>query len=161
MIDSATAEIRNVDGTKRYPLTVSLTQHDDDDTGYTEIIITLDTAIELEGPDKWYLYCLDGLYGTVEVEHNYYRNEANDDKYLTQAQMYELMEARIAKLESMVKSLFKALSKTYLITNQKDELIKILWNEINIGSYGSTSAEYITDGSYQMVIPSCPDWAKG
>ena len=83
-VSSVEAVIQNKAGTKKYNLPYRLNFVDDGDMGYTEVTITLDTTLELEGPDEWYVYSDGDLMGTAQVKHQYYRNSANDDKYITQ-----------------------------------------------------------------------------
>ena len=59
----------------------------------------------VDGPQKLYLSCEGVRQQELTIEHQYYRNEANDDKYLTQAQVYELFEQKIADLEAKVETL--------------------------------------------------------
>ena len=48
--------------------------------------------INLEGPDTWVLYVNGGYWECdLTVEHNYYRNASNDEKYLTQSMLLEMI----------------------------------------------------------------------
>ena len=86
----------------------------------TTIDITLE-KIELPNENEWHVYWEGMDLGTAVVEHEYYRETANDDKYLTQAQIYNLLDKRISALENWTNWLF------YGLKNQ----VLVAWNSIS------------------------------
>ena len=57
-----------------------------------EITISNISSINLEGPDTWTLKINDGGFGvSLDIEHHYYRNVSNDDKFLTQSMLLNMI----------------------------------------------------------------------
>ena len=79
--------IKNVSNTKTISINNTCVAHET--AGWYSITVDFET-VNLDGPDSWNFYINGNLECALTVEHQYYRNASNDNKYLTQSVLLEL-----------------------------------------------------------------------